>query len=630
MRHRYFVKIQILILALILAMAAATTANADEVADFKQAQRAFGKDHPKTFARYANKIAADSVYQPLLEYWHGMLALRRARPEALETLRINSASPYIRQQSTTELAKYYAKNKNWTQFAAVADVSLCATLLQQLQRQTASAKIIRDLWRAEEDFRDPLCLAVYQQSRRDNILTEDDMWIKLRNFAGGRLLVKTRRFLRLFRLPVSYSSVRKVVLGASRYIRGKHSLKTRARQELVMIAAMSAAKKSPKTAIRRWQAFSSYFTRAQNDHVWIKIAEHAARAHRQDALSLYQRADSMIDADNSARAWRVRAALRVGDYDDVIRTIQTMSPPQSELSAWRYWHAEALAQTGHRAAANKQMYALVNDTDDYYGLLARESVGVALTLATPPTTATTATTASADFMMALAVRRTGKTTFARRIWKHAIANSSPAQILAASQQAAAQKWYLGSINAANALSAATAHAFRYPLPYRDIIDKYSARFNLERAFVYALIRRESRFMPQARSSARARGLMQILPSTAKLVARQHGYGRYRLSRLTRVDTNVIIGTTYLHDLAKRFNAHPVQVAAGYNAGPGRAAKWQKNNRRQKLAVQVENIPFLETRLYVKSLLAARAHYQLRLQQSVPPISELLKLAMRAQ
>ena len=175
--------------------------------------------------------------------------------------------------------------------------------------------------------------------------------------------------------------------------------------------------------------------------------------------------------------------------------------------------------------------------------------------------------------------------------------------------------------AANAAGAPPAHAWRYPTPYRDTIEKYSDKFGLEEAFVYALIRRESRFMPDAISSAKARGLMQVLPSTAKTVARRHGYSRYRLSRLTRVDTNVIIGTTYLRDLGRQFGAHPAQVAAAYNAGPGRAKKWRRNIN-DTLAL-VENIPFRETRLYVKALLAARAHYALRFGAPSASIRELI-------
>ena len=161
-----------------------------------------------------------------------------------------------------------------------------------------------------------------------------------------------------------------------------------------------------------------------------------------------------------------------------------------------------------------------------------------------------------------------------------------------------------------------------------MIEKYSGRFGLEPAFVYALVRRESRFMPKAVSSARARGLMQVMPATARKVARKHRYSRYRLSRLTLPATNVIIGATYLRDLAERFDGRPVEVASAYNAGPGRAVRWRRNNREADLLARVENIPFLETRLYVKAVLAARAHYARRMGESELSMLEFVRRKMR--
>lgn len=603
-----------------LAVVMTGAAFADDAADFNQVRRHFVKDHAKSFARDAPKLPADSVYRPLLDYWGAVLELRRARPAALEMLRRDSESPYIRERAKRELAEYYLRKKEIAQFAAVADISPCASLLAELHSGEADAAAVRKLWDAETKFQDSLCVSAMKKARKDGVLTEDAVWMKLRGLAGSGLLGTTRRFLRHFPVGLSYKTVRKTVLRARRYIRGKHSLSTPANRALVMIAAMAAAKKDVGLAVRRWRAFSPYFGESENNQVWAKIAERAAKAHRADAMELYRMAPSFDSGyDENARAWRVRAALRGGEYADVLRTVQNMPESESSLSAWRYWRAAALSHTGDRAESREEMRALAADTDDYYGLLARESAGMALTggnADSEEAEETPAADARGDFALALAVRRAGQNKLARRIWTHAMRSSPPRETLAAAREAEDTKWYLASINAADAAGGAAANVLRHPTPYRETIDKYSERFGLDRAFVYALIRRESRFMPKAVSSARARGLMQVLPSTAKIVARRHGYGRYRLSRLTRVDTNVIIGATYLHDLARRFDAHPARVAAAYNAGPGRAARWHKNIG--ETLTLVENIPLRETRLYVKALLAARAHYASRL--GAPPES----------
>lgn len=603
--------------------AAAFAAFAGEPSEFNQTERDFSRDRVKSFALRAKKIAADSPYTPWLEYRRAGFALRRNKPEKLEHLRLHSVSPYVRRRAARDLAEYYLRAQKPQQFAEVADVSPCGALLLRLRRGDGGREELLAAWDDEQKFQDNLCIAAYRRARADGVLSEEDIWIKFRGLAGSGMLAATRRFLRTFNLGISYRDVRKTVLRAARYIRGKHALSSRRQRELVMIAAMAAARKHPETAVRRWRAFSQYFSTSENAQVWAKIAERAARAHRPDAMDLYRLAP-LSAHDGNARAWRVRAALRAGDYADIVRTIQRMPAAQAALSAWRYWRAAALSHTGNKTESRAQMRALAADTDDYYGLLAREELGAPPAAApqTPPPAA-----AKGDFAMALAVRRAGLERLARKIWKDAAQQSGEEETLAAARVAENEEWYLASINAANLSDSPRAHAIRYPFPYRETIDKYINKFGLDPAFVYALIRRESRFMPKAISSAKARGLMQVLPSTARKVARSHGYGRYRLPRLVRVDTNVIIGVSYLHDLARRFNAHPVHVAAAYNAGPGRAARWRRGI--SDTLVLVENIPFLETRLYVKALLAARAHYGARLGLPPRPMRALADLAITA-
>ena len=603
----------------VFAVAAAFSAAADESADFSRAERAFGKDRRKEFARRAENIPAESPYAPWLEYRRAGLALRRGRAETLERLRAGSPSPYVRRRAARDLAEYYLRAKMPEKFAEVAEVSPCGALLLRLRRGGGRQETAA-LWDAETKFRDSLCVAAYRQALRSGALSKDDVRFKLRSLAGGGLLSSARRFLRTFDAGVSYRDVRKTVLRAAGYIRGKHSLSTPGRRDLVMIAAMAAAKNHPKTAVKRWRAFSRYFSKSENDQVWAKIAERAARAHRSNAMELYRLA-SLSGHDASARAWRVRAALRAGDYADIIRTVRRMPEEQAGLSAWRYWHAAALARAGDKTKSRAEMRALAETADDYYGLLAREELDMppAAPQEPPPPAA------SGDFAMALAVRRAGLNALARKIWEDAAKHGGAEEVLAAARAAENEQWYLASINAADVADSPRAHEIRYPTPYRETIDKYVQKFNLDAAFVYALIRRESRFMPKAISRARARGLMQVMPATARKVANRHGYGRYRLPRLTRVDTNVIIGATYLHDLARRFDGHPVHVAAAYNAGPGRAARWRRKN--SDTLILVENIPFLETRLYVKAVLAARAHYGARFGLPRLPMSALADLAM---
>lgn len=680
------------ILALALALPGGA-ASAGEVAEFNRARVSFAKNHPKTFARSAARIPSRSAYRPLVDYWEAGMALRRRKTAPMDLLRLNSLSPYVRERAARSLAEHYLRTNEFKAFEDVVEnggVSPCADAVLQIRRRSLGATAaVRALWEEDEKFDDDFCVAAYRRARAAGMLSEDDFWIKLRNVAGGGRLSDTRRFLSKFSLNISYRSVRRVVNGASAYIARKHDLSKRENRELLMIAAIAAARRRPDQAVKRWGDFAPYFSQANNDHVWQKLGERAARAHRDYALKVFRRSETFTGENSSARAWRVRAALRAGDYAEALDVISRMPREQASLSAWRYWRAAAMQELGGDSdvlkEADEEMRAIARDHDDFYGLLAREDLGIPLSAvmgervlpaiedagspnsaesgaefadvfgvetreapavrarakpvshkprrilsasageakadpvprkprsvpATPPS-AQQLRRARGDFAMALAVRRAGQSRMARRIWEHAAEHAAPADVLSASRAAEDAKWYLASINGANTIHSEESHPLRYPMPYSEVIDRHAEKFGLDRAFVYGVIRRESRFMPKAISSARARGLMQVIPATALKVAQRHGYTAYRLSRLTRVDTNVIIGSTYLRDLSRPFAAHPVHVASAYNAGPSRAARWRRANSGRDILVHVENIPFLETRLYVKAVLANRAHYGARL------------------
>ena len=616
---------RLLALLIVLSFAAETAALAS--GNISKARGYFIRDHVKSFHREAKKFPPDHVFAPLLAYWSAVLSLRQHQFKKLETVAQNTQSDFLRERALNLLGVHYAKHKRWDDLARLsAQLPACGQILSQLHHgESPNATQVLRQWRQDKKLNDSLCLTAYKKARQMGILQQNDVWHKMQELAGSRKLSATRRLLRHFPLPIRYQDVRRVANRPQHYIRGKHSLRTPAQRALVMIAAMAAARSHPTLAIARWQKFSRYFNKRQNAQVWAAIAEWAARWHHAEAMALYQVAAPAAALSNSQRAWRVRAALRDGDFADIAKTIAAMPQEQASLSTWRYWQAVALGETDDLAQGQKLMRQLAADEDDYYGLLAREEMNLPLvTVAdSPPQQAV----ASGDFSLALAAHLSGQHVLARKIWRHALRhNKNTEEVLAAAQTAAAAAWYLASIEAADRLS--QAHALRFPRPYHDVIDKYSAKFDLDKAFVYGLIRQESRFMRTIVSSAKAQGLMQVMPSTAGIVAKSNGYSRYHLSRLMRADTNVIIGTTYLDELARDFSNHPVQVAAAYNAGPSRPARWLRRNGKRDILVYVENIPILETRLYVKRVLANRVHYAARLGHERASMREWVSLPIR--
>ena len=617
---------RLLICLITLAGATPSPALADK--NFTNLSEKFRKNSVSAFRKLARQSDPDSVYAPLISYWGSVLDLRDRRPQTMEKYLKESPSLYLREEAREHLLKHYARTGDWPAFSAhAAQGPTCATLLSDAVNGNPDLEKLRRHWWQDRRHDDDICLHLYRLALRKNWLQKDDIWKKIRQLAGSRSLSPTRRLLSAFPGYLSYSSVRRVVLRATGHIRAKHGLNTRPSRELVMIAAMAAVQKSPTTAISRWQKFSRYFSADENDHVHTVLAEWAARWHRQDAVTLYRKTSGRYATDNT-RAWRLRDALRRNDFATVIAVHETMSDEEQSISAWRYWFAIALQKTGQQPqTATRHLRTLAEEEDDFYGLLARDTLGMpppkpAATDPVPPGTAL-----EVDFALALFLHRVGHTETARRIWRHTARHpaTSTEALLAATTAAAEADWHLAAIESANQIKNGAAHALRFPLPYDDAILKYSRRFSLDPAFVYGLIRQESRFMPKIVSSANAQGLMQVIPRTALLVARKHRYTKYRLSRLKRVDTNVIIGTTYLSDLAKRLGTKPAFIAAAYNAGPTRVPRWRKASTDPLIAI--ENIPITETRLYVKYVLANRLHYAARLGAPYASMSEAIRRPM---
>lgn len=151
----------------------------------------------------------------------------------------------------------------------------------------------------------------------------------------------------------------------------------------------------------------------------------------------------------------------------------------------------------------------------------------------------------------------------------------------------------------------TLRAMLYPQAYGAYVETYAAKNQIERAEVFALIRQESQFFAGAISVAKAQGLMQILPSTAELLAAKEGLGDYNL---LKPEDNIRLGTSFMRDIRKAYAADFTGLAIAYNAGPGRLQQWRKKYSNDD-DIFVEEIPFQETYHYVRVLLADRARYR---------------------
>ena len=211
-----------------------------------------------------------------------------------------------------------------------------------------------------------------------------------------------------------------------------------------------------------------------------------------------------------------------------------------------------------------------------------------------------------------------------REWSWYLRGMDDRQLLAAAQFARRQGAIDRAIAAAERTQLQHDYTLRYPAPFRDEIGAKAREASLDDAWVYGLMRQESRFVMEARSQVGARGLMQLMPTTARWVARKIGYSDYHPSRVAEIDTNVTLGTSYLKMVLDALDNHPVLASAAYNAGPNRARKWRAD-RALEGAIYAETIPFNETRDYVKKVMSNATYYAVLFEEK--PVSLKARLGV---
>lgn len=335
-----------------------------------------------------------------------------------------------------------------------------------------------------------------------------------------------------------------------------------------------------------------------------------------------------------------RQAIRFGSWESVIRAIDSMSISQKQEDRWQYWLARASEQRGDnqsKKAAQEIFKRLATSGDDYHNLLAKDHIGQRYNNSPdreqPSNSDVQRLNQDIHFRRAFALRDiSAPANYTNREWNWAVRQAylkhDDGLLLAAAKRATDMGWYDRAIYAAERTEKKHNYVYRYATPHQATVVSHSRNVGIDPAWAYGLMRQESRFVSAARSHVGAGGLMQIMPNTAKLVARQMGE-TYNPAALTDTNTNIRYGTFYLSMIQGQLSRNPVLATAGYNAGPGRAKRWQPESQTLSADQYTESIPLNETRDYVKNVMTNAVHYGILLGQGPQVIeSRMPNIPMR--
>ena len=419
-------------------------------------------------------------------------------------------------------------------------------------------------------------------------------------------------------------------IGRAASERGFDTMARRLGGEDPIAEIVKAAKAEPSKAYRDFLQTSSRYSKENQAVAWGVIGQFLAKKldpNADDAYRFQQELGYNELLSVESQEWKVRAGLRAKDWVLVKNAVEGMNPVvRSKDPAWTYWYGRALKAEGQDVKA-KESFELIDEQYNFYGQLAREELGKS-------NHAPARTKVTEQEIDAMASRKgfvRGERLYAmnlrfegNREWNWELRNMTDKQLLAAAEYAKRVNLYDRVVNTADRTKQEHDFSLRYPTPFRDELSPIARQIDLNLAWAYGLIRQESRFIMNASSSVGASGLMQVMPNTAKYVAKKIGMLNYTNDKLSDTNTNLTLGSNYLNMVLIDLDGSWVLASAAYNAGPSRSKAWrEKLTSPTEGAIFAETIPFNETRTYVKNVLSNANYYSSVMNGQTPSLKQRL-------
>jgi len=603
-------------------------------ADVLAAKAAFEKGDRVKLAGLAPGLRGH-VLEPYVEYWRLKLAIDDATSETIRDYLDRYPNTPLAEKLRVDWLKSLAKKADWSRFAldypppSGEDVELACYGIQYRRQRDGDAALAdaKPLWlngQATPDSCEPLFAALI--SRGDLSIADRVARFRLASEAGNVRLAHAiandlpggDRIAERDFYPANKDFQRALTAGAFAWNTGSG-------RELALYALERVARADAAAARSAWVKWRDKLPDAERKYGNARLAYHATRQLNPSANDWFREVgDSPLAPE--LQTWRTRAALRALAWNDVLAAIDAMGESQRQESAWRYWKGRALAAKERTAEATALFETLAVEPN-FYGMLAAESLGRRFE---PPKSEPLLSTTEAlnAFGVRPAVQRVVKLSHldmkpeSQREWLFVVRAQPDDILLLAADYARRVGLYDRAVNTADRTTTRHDYSLRYLAPFRTEFDAASRSQDVDVALLYGIARQESRFSPDIVSSAGAVGLMQLMPGTARWVAKQLGRRDFRTGTIADVELNTQFGAYYFKYWFDRLDRMPALAAAAYNAGPGRAQAWRPPVPLEG-AVWVETIPFNETRDYVKKVLANSVVYAQAFGGSPPTLTSRL-------
>ncbi|GMR16135.1 MAG: transglycosylase SLT domain-containing protein [Gammaproteobacteria bacterium] len=504
-----------------------------------------------------------------------------------------------------------------------------ANALHKTGKKGTAFSLMGELWQTGNSL-PKSCDPILKKWKKAGYMTSSRLWARihlvmnkgkrrLATYIGKSLPEEERFWLSLWK---KVQRKPEYVLKADQHFKDQHS----PIMHWILVDGMTRlSRRKPLMAAEYWQEIRHkyHFNNEEKERIERRLALYLARAAT--PLSRETLKTLKLDSrDERVITPHILSAISDKDWEGALSWLNNLNSNERNSERWNYWRARALEEMGRLDEA-RSLYLQITDNRSYYSFLSADRIGDRYQLTHRPINTPAAELIKLQHIPAVArageLYQLKRIVDARREWHFAIQRMDKKQLLIAAELANKWGWHDRSIITLALAQHWDDLELRFPLAHKKYIEKQAKHENINPAWAFAVIRQESAFTTDARSSAGALGLMQLMPRTARQVARSLRIKRPNRRDLLKSNINIKLGIRYLRKLQERFNGNSVLATAAYNAGQWRVKGWLPKEEAQSADLWIENVPFTETRKYLKRVLTYTIIYEQRLGLEGKPLLE---------
>ena len=605
--------------------------------DFVDAWEAIKSNDRRAIAKYKKRLKG----YPLLSYiqYHDYRRNIKRTPDTLILEFLKNNPNYLGTYLRNRWLKKLAGQKKWNTFLehyqTTKSIDLqCHQTNALIQRNKnndhqVALKQAKALWNSHAQL-PKACYPVDNWLRNNKHLTAEIVWqridlaIQKRRFSRAQTLMKdlskkdqamVKQWIRIVRKP---TLIKKPL---------DKKLSSFVKSRAFVQAGRKLASKDPVLVKKLLDKYKKSYglSKTQVQTLERRIALRAAYRYKPASEELLNIVNTNGDKTEETLRWQAQIALKKSNWLDLMDAINLMPAAMQNKTKWQYWKARALEQTKQSDRAQK-IYRQLAKKRDYYGFLSADKAKLPYRFNPKPTTKLNREQLLKKYPALQRIKELLAVDWpksSRSEWHHLLKEADANDLTAIAVIASEWRQHPQAIRSLAVAKQWDHLELRFPTPHKEPVMQSAEKNKIDPAWIYGIIRRESAFNPETRSSAGAVGLMQLMPKTAQYIGKQIGVKKTSLKHLTSATNNIELGSAYMAYLSEKYNRNIVLATAAYNAGPHRVKRWTKGHKNFPADQWVDTITFSETRAYVKAVLEYTTIFKSRLNGNYDRLRDIM-------